>query len=119
MTVERKSKQSGISTKKNAVASLLRTPSSDQKQTSESPSPTESRSSARKLPLLLLAASLTSCATYSPVLVRPPPPAPELMVAPTENYSESAQLKLRAWRQRLIDWQAKQEACRGTPSKCA
>lgn len=58
----------------------------------------------RLLPIALVA-SLTGCATCSPVVIEPrlPAPAPELMAPPSrDSYSESAQQLLRQWRETLI-----------------
>lgn len=56
------------------------------------------------LPPLLLAASLTGCATYSPIVIEPmrPAPDPDLMVPPSrDSYSQSVQRLLQSWRERL------------------
>lgn len=56
--------------------------------------------------LLALSLSLTGCAAHlPPVVVQPPkipPPAPELMVAPSsDSYSEKVQQLLSIWQQKL------------------
>lgn len=71
------------------------------------------RTNARRLlPLLLLAVSLTGCASRSPVVVKPaqiPPPSPELMTPEPSSgsYSARAQESFRQWQQRLTGSQPK------------
>lgn len=66
----------------------------------------------RRLPLLLLALSLTGCASRLPVVVSPPqvpPPAPELMTPerPSGDYSARVQQTFKAWQQKLTDSSAR------------
>ena len=71
--------------------------------------------------LLVLALSLSACASSSPPF-RPqiPPPAPALMEPPpSPSFSDRAASDIRQWRQRLTDWLARSEACRTMPAKCA
>lgn len=58
---------------------------------------------------LLLALSLSGCATSSPPVVQPPqipPPPSELMQEPSkDSYSERVRQLLLQWQKMLTDWQ--------------
>lgn len=70
---------------------------------------TPTNAALRLLPLLL-AASLTACATRSPSVVPPaaiPIPPAELMEPESESYSERVQQTLRDWAEKLTGSPAK------------